>query len=80
MRSMLERNDIGRKMVERSSKRKLGFGDLCRYFRRSLSDDTEDDTANDVIWTVRTCYILTYIRPLDGDKDDRVLEDKQISL
>ena len=49
--SVLERNEIGRKMDDRSSKRKLGFGDLCRYFQQSLSETTEDDTANDVIWT-----------------------------
>ena len=60
MRSVLERNDRGRKMEERSIQRKLGFGDLCRYFRRSLSEDTEDDTANDVSWPVLVIYILMH--------------------
>ena len=48
MRSVLERTDRVRKMEERSSRRKLGFGDLCRYFQRSMTQDTEDETAKNV--------------------------------
>jgi hypothetical protein len=32
-------------MEDGSSKRKLGFSDLCHYFQRSVSEDIEDDTA-----------------------------------
>ena len=60
MRSVLERINRGNKMEESSSKGKLGFGDLCRYFRRSLSEDIEDDTANDVSWPVLVIYILMH--------------------
>ena len=27
----------------------LGFGDLCRYFYRTLKEDSEDYTAHDVM-------------------------------
>ena len=60
MRSVLERNERGRKMGESSIQRKLGFGDLCRYFQRSLSKDTEDDTANDVSKHILVIYILMH--------------------
>ena len=63
MRSVLERINRGNKMEESSSKGKLGFGDLCRYFRsdlRSLCEDIEDDTANDVSWPVLVIYILMH--------------------
>ena len=56
MRNVLEKQRRLRNMnteqrTEGTKKIKaLGFGDLCRYFQRSLSEDNEDDTAVNVSW------------------------------
>ena len=56
MRNVLEKQRRLRNMnteqrTEGTKKvKELGFGDLCRYFRRSLSEDNEDDTAVKVSW------------------------------
>ena len=74
MRSILENQERLRNMnteqrTEGSWKIKpLGFGDLCRYFQRSLSEDIDDETAHNVSWNYFLLFIYEHI--LDGNKYD----------
>ena len=54
MRSVLDRQSRLKNMNaekvtgEALARKPLGFGDLCRYFQKYLSKDSEDDAAYDV--------------------------------
>ena len=74
----MEREERGRKVEQGSSRRKKGFGDLFRYFQRSLSESNEVEKAFDV----REFYSITFSIScqLDGEKHDRVLEVKQVHV
>ena len=41
------RRDMERKT--RTGRRRTGYGDLCRYFQKSLTDSFDSDEAQDVI-------------------------------
>ena len=38
----------GRGWRTRADRRKTGYGDLCRYFQRSLGDNVDSEEAHDV--------------------------------
>ena len=51
----------GRGWRTRADRRKTGYGDLCRYFQRSLGDNVDSEEAQDVNTTLHKCSCLSVI-------------------
>ena len=67
-----------KKMERNPIRRNIGFGDLCRYFYRSLREDNEDDYAHEVCCKLKGTIIANLFK--DFGKDDRVLEKEWLFL